>query len=38
MVEPKLTTPQKYSDIITSGLEYEVTVGQNSIDIELSSH
>lgn len=35
MIEPKLITPQKYSDINSSGLEYEVLVGKNSIDIQL---
>jgi hypothetical protein len=37
MIEPKLITPQKYRDINSSGLEFEVVPGQNSINIELSS-
>jgi hypothetical protein len=34
---PKLVTPQKYSDPSTSGLEYDVKPGSNTIDVPLSS-
>jgi hypothetical protein len=37
MVPAKLVTPQKYADTETSGLQYTVEPGDNSIDIELSS-
>jgi hypothetical protein len=36
-VPAKLVTPKKYSDPATSGLEYTVKPGKNTIDIELSS-
>jgi len=34
---PKLVTPPKYSSVETSGLQFEVQPGGNTIDIELSS-
>jgi hypothetical protein len=34
---PKLLTPAKYNDVATSGLEYDVAPGRNTIDIELRS-
>jgi hypothetical protein len=36
-VPAKLVSPKKYSDPATSGLEYDVKRGKNTIDIELSS-
>ena len=33
----KMITPEKYSSTATSGLEYEVKPGGNTIDIDLSS-
>ena len=33
----KLVTPQKYADTKTSGLEFDVASGNNTIDIPLSS-
>src|SRR5882672_6522646 len=36
-VAPKLVTPKKYSDPSTSGLEYDVKPGKNTIDIPLTS-
>lgn len=33
----KLISPEKYSTHATSGLEYDVTSGSNTIDIELTS-
>jgi hypothetical protein len=37
MTPAKLVTPQKYADTETSGLQYTVAPGDNTIDIELSS-
>jgi hypothetical protein len=37
MTPAKLVTPQKYADTETSGLQYTVKPGDNTIDIELSS-
>ena len=37
MTPAKLVTPQKYADTETSGLQYTVEPGENTIDIELSS-
>jgi hypothetical protein len=37
MVEATYVTPQKYADPSTSGLEYDVEPGENTIDIKLSS-
>lgn len=37
MTPPKLVTPSKYADPETSGLEYTVEAGKNTITIELSS-
>jgi hypothetical protein len=37
MAPPKLLTPEKYNTIETSGLEFEVKPGNNTIDIELTS-
>jgi hypothetical protein len=34
---PKLVTPEKYNTIETSGLEYDVVPGSNTIDLELVS-
>jgi hypothetical protein len=36
-VPPKLVSPAKYADPATSGLEFDVASGENTIDIELSS-
>jgi hypothetical protein len=36
-VAPKLVTPTKYADITTSGLEFDVQPGDNSIDLKLTS-
>jgi hypothetical protein len=36
-VLPKLVTPEKYSSAETSGLQYEVKPGDNTIDIDLLS-
>src|SRR4029078_11573749 len=36
-LQPKMITPEKYSSASTSGLEYEVKSGANTIDIDLSS-
>jgi len=33
----KMITPEKYSSTATSGLEYEVKAGSNTINIDLSS-
>jgi len=33
----KLLIPEKYEQSTSSGLEYEVTPGKNTIDIELTS-
>lgn len=37
MTPAKLVTPQKYADTETSGLQYAVEPGDNTINIELSS-
>jgi hypothetical protein len=37
MTPAKLVSPKRYSDAETSGLEYEVKSGKNTIDIELFS-
>ena len=37
MTPAKLVTPQKYADTETSGLQYPVEPGENTINIELSS-
>jgi hypothetical protein len=37
MTPAKLVTPQKYADTETSGLQYTVEPGENTIDIELST-
>jgi hypothetical protein len=37
MAPPKLLTPEKYNTIETSGLEFEVKPGDNTIDIDLKS-
>ncbi len=34
----KLLIPEKYEQNTTSGLEYDVTTGRNTIDVELKSH
>jgi hypothetical protein len=34
---PKLRTPEKYNSVETSGLQFEVEPGDNTIDIELTS-
>lgn len=34
----KLLIPEKYEDSATSGLEFDVAPGSNTIDIELKSH
>jgi hypothetical protein len=36
-IPAKLVTPQKYADVQSSGLQYTVVPGKNTIDIELSS-
>lgn len=36
-VAPKLVTPQKYADPATSGLEYDVAAGSQTIDVPLVS-
>ena len=37
MAEPKLRTPEKYDSCDTSGLEFDVAPGSNTIDIKLTS-
>jgi hypothetical protein len=37
MVPAKLVTPEKYADASTSGLEYDVVAGDNTINIDLKS-
>jgi hypothetical protein len=38
MVAAKLVTPEKYADVTTSGLEYDVVPGHNTINIDLESN